>query len=229
MRFLWVGFLLPMIAGSPLWGQDTTTVTREQVVAQLQAEQMVQIARIVRLVSQGVMSGSSITAEQEAMIAQISRQVVQDAELMLAEKQRYDDKKEARNKFIQTIVIYVSKGIAIVVALLVVRAIVGAVGRRVAAEGVDAPLGVLLTTRTEADALKFGQVLIGDALASGGTVIPTVRSIYRSGEGARDQSEAMVILKTTSGQLKDLIHRAEDLSGDVPEMIALSRSMIHLP
>ena len=122
----------------------------------------------------------------------------------------------------------VAKVIAIIIALLVLRAIIGAIGRGVTRKkNKAAPLGVLITARTEKKAREIGNKLVEEDLATSGTVTPSVQSIYRRQDGVKEASEAMVLLKTAYAELPDLIVRVEELGGEnIPEIISLSRSIV---
>ena len=211
----------------PVRAQEDTRVDRSEVEAVARAEQVGQVARIAQYVAQGVLdSTGTMTPEKEALIIRVTQQLIQDTDLMRAEQQRYRSKQEERRELIQKIVLNGAKGLAIVVALLVLRAIVRSIGRSVADRGPDRPMGVLITTRTEDEALTLSRTLVDESLASGGTVTSSVQSIYQVEEGVRAVPEALVMVKTTNGQLSDLVKRAEELSGGVPEIVALPRSIV---
>lgn len=211
--------------GTPAVGQEVDSV---RVRAQMQVEQQLMIEHIAQQVARAVLAGDdSLTVDQMVLVERVSSQLVQDMELFQAQKQQEAKVREESKELIKSIVLNVAKGIAIVIALLVLREIIGSIGKGVRAESEFSPLGVLITTRTEEKARDLGKKLVEEGLASGGTITPSVRSIYRRDDGVREAAEAMVFLKTTNAQLSDLIGRADELGeGSAPEIVAISRSMM---
>jgi uncharacterized protein involved in tolerance to divalent cations len=63
-------------------------------------------------------------------------------------------------------------------------------------------------------------------LATGGTITPTIQSFYRKDDKAYTAPEAMLMLKTTNEHLKDIVAKTETSTTSVPEIIAISRSII---
>lgn len=186
------------------------------------------ITRIVRHVATGVIGANqeTLTPEQETLITQISQQLIQEADIYQAEQVQLNQKQEERKELITTIVLNVAKGIAIIIALLVLRSIIGAVGRGVAVESPDTPIGVIITTRTTEQALDLGKEIIDQKWATGGTVTPTTQSLYRKDDKAYAAPEAMLMLKTTNEHLKNIVTHTESTNTSAPEIIALSRSII---
>lgn len=103
---------------------DATTDPEEPVYRQRTAEEMEQFGNLVR--------GALGMDDNRGDRLEVTRFVfaIQDLRVV-AEKKR---KEEERNELITTIVINVAKAIAIIIALLVLRAIIGAIGRGVARE-----------------------------------------------------------------------------------------------
>lgn len=83
-------------------------------------------------------------------------------------------------------------------------------------------LVVLMTTGSQAEADKIAHTLVAELLAACVNVIPGVTSVYRwEGEVQRDQ-EWLLVAKSRSDVLDQLIRRVQSLhSYDVPEIIAL--------
>ena len=186
------------------------------------------ITRIVRHVATGIMNPNqeTLTPEQETLITQISQQLIQEADIYQAEQSQLNQKREKRNELITTIVLNVAKGIAIVIALLVLRSIIKSIGRGVAVESADTPIGVIITTRTTEQALNLGKEIIDQKWATGGTISPTIQSLYRNEDKAYAAPEAMLMLKTTNEHLKNIVTHTETTNTSAPEIIALSRSII---
>ena len=176
---------------------------------------------LVRHVAQAVLTdGDSLTAEQVALVERLTVQLAGDVAFLEAQKQRAEELRQKRNETLGNIASSIAIGIAILVALIASRAAIRALGR--GGKSADAPLGVLIATRTEAQARQLGQLLIAEHLATAGTVAPSTRSIYRRGDDVREASEAMVLLKTTQAQLGDLIARADEWAGgNTTELVAI--------
>ncbi len=83
-------------------------------------------------------------------------------------------------------------------------------------------LVVLMTAGSREEADRIADTLVGEMLAACVSVIPGVTSVYRwEGEVKRD-SEWLLVAKSRSDVLNDLVRRVQTLhSYDVPEIIAL--------
>ena len=83
-------------------------------------------------------------------------------------------------------------------------------------------LVVLITAGSREEAEQIAESLVGEMLAACVNIIPGVTSVYRwQGRVQRDQ-EWLLVAKTHSGALDDLVQRVQELhSYDVPEIIAL--------
>ncbi len=190
------------------------------------AEGQVNVERlesIARHVARAVLAeGDSLTAEQVAWVERMTAQLAEDAAFLDEQKQRLEEVRMERDASIRNIASQIAKGIAVLIALLILWAIFRVIRRGVGAEQGDDPLGVLIAMRTEARAQKLGKALVEENLATGGTVSRSIRSIYRREDGVREAAEAMVFLKTTRAQLSDLIGRAEELGGGkTPELVVI--------
>ena len=72
--------------------------------------------------------------------------------------------------------------------------------------------------------------VVGENLAACGNVIPGLTSVYRWEAELQEDSEALVVLKTTEGALPDLKKRVMELHPyEVPEFLALPVSDGHFP
>lgn len=227
-RFIQLAFVISCCVMTHL-SAVAQEVDSSRVRAQVQMKRQLEIEAIARHVAQAVLAGNdSLRTEQYEVVKRVATQLALDVEFFEEQHKREQARREERKELITSIILNVAKGVAIIVALLVLRAIIGAIGRGVATEENRAALlGVLITARTQTKARDIGRKLVEEDLATGGTVAPSIRSIYRREDGIREASEAMVLLKTTYAELPDLMRRVEDLGGDaVPEIIALSRSMV---
>ena len=196
-----------MAIGIPAAGQAQVKVER--------------VEGMVRHVARAVLTeGDSLTAEEVALVKRLTVQLAGDVAFLEAQKQRAEELRQKRNETLGNIARNIAIGIAILVALIATRSAIRALGR--GGKSADAPLGVLIATRTEAQARQLGQLLIAEHLATVGTVAPSTRSIYRRGDDVREASEAMVMLKTTQAQLGDLIARADEWAGgQTTELVAI--------
>ena len=178
---------------------------------------------IARHVAQAILAeGDSLTSEQVAWVERMTAQLAEDVAFLDEQKQRLEEVRRERDASIRNIAGQVAKGIAVLIALLVLWAIFRVIRRGVGGEQGDDPLGVLIAMRTEARAQKLGKTLVEENLATGGTVAPSIRSIYRREDGVREAAEAMVFLKTTRAQLGNLIGLTEELGGGkTPELVVI--------
>ncbi len=92
------------------------------------------------------------------------------------------------------------------------------------AEGAaERPLLVLVTAPTPEKAAELARALVSERLAACGNVVAGVRSIYRWEGAVQDESEALLLLKTTAGRFEQLRDRVLALHPyHVPEVVALS-------
>ena len=83
-------------------------------------------------------------------------------------------------------------------------------------------LVVLMTAGSRDEADRIAHALVTEMLAACVNVLPGVTSVYRwEGELQRDQ-EWLLVAKTTSEVLDDLVRRVQALhSYDLPEVVAL--------
>ena len=83
-------------------------------------------------------------------------------------------------------------------------------------------LVVLVTAPTPERAAEIARALVEERLAACGNVVPGVRSIYRWQGKVEDESEALLVLKTTRARFEALRERVLALHPyQVPEVIAL--------
>jgi periplasmic divalent cation tolerance protein len=81
---------------------------------------------------------------------------------------------------------------------------------------------IFVTTSSSAEAEKIGRALVEEKLVACANIVPLVRSIYRWQGKICDESEALMVLKTRSGQIQKIIKRVRSLhSYKVPEIIVL--------
>ncbi len=83
-------------------------------------------------------------------------------------------------------------------------------------------LVVLVTAPSAEKAAELGRALVDERLAACATLVPSVRSIYRWEGKVQDESEALLVLKTTRDRFDALRDRTLALHPyEVPEVIAL--------
>lgn len=86
-------------------------------------------------------------------------------------------------------------------------------------------LVVLITAGSREEAEQIAESLVGEMLAACVNIIPGVTSVYRWQERVQRDQEWLLIAKTHSDALDDLVQRVQELhSYDVPEIIALPLS-----
>ncbi len=81
---------------------------------------------------------------------------------------------------------------------------------------------VLVTAPSQEEGERLARSLVSERLAACGNVIPRVESVYWWEGEVQQDSEVLLILKTTAGRVDTLVRRVKDLhSYDVPEALAL--------
>lgn len=81
---------------------------------------------------------------------------------------------------------------------------------------------VYVNTADRAEALHIGRVLVEAGLAAGANVIPEISSIYRWQDEVRKSTEAMLILKTRSELVDEIVGKVRSLhSYDCPSIVAV--------
>ena len=90
---------------------------------------------------------------------------------------------------------------------------------------------VALTTAPSAEvAERIGRSLVEERLAACANIVGGVTSIFRWQDAVQRESEALVILKTTAGEVEALERRLAELHPyDVPELIAFPIEAGHAP
>lgn len=90
---------------------------------------------------------------------------------------------------------------------------------------------IVLSTFPGADkAAEVARVLVEEQLVACVNIIPAVRSVYRWQGAVHDDSESLVILKTTRDRFDDLSRRLVQLHPyELPEVIALPLAAGHAP
>jgi periplasmic divalent cation tolerance protein len=89
---------------------------------------------------------------------------------------------------------------------------------------------VFVTVPDAETGLELARRVVEEKLAACGNVIPGVRSVYRWAGEVQEDSEALVVFKTTESALTGLEERVVELHGyDVPEFLALPVTHGHDP
>jgi periplasmic divalent cation tolerance protein len=82
---------------------------------------------------------------------------------------------------------------------------------------------VLSTIDTEEHAEQIAKVLVGERLAACVSFFPRVNSVYRWEGSIVQESETLMIIKTTSDKVAGLVTKVKELHPyDVPEVISLT-------
>ena len=89
--------------------------------------------------------------------------------------------------------------------------------------GPDTDFVVVLTTfPVDRDVDQFAQTLIGEKLAACVNVLPAMRSIYSWKGTIETSAERQVVIKTSSGRVRDLELRVKALHPyEVPEFVVI--------
>ena len=95
----------------------------------------------------------------------------------------------------------------------------------------DGQVMVALTTAPSAEvAERIGRTLVEERLAACANVLGGVTSIFRWEGAVQRESEVLVILKTTAGEVEDLERRLAALHPyDVPELVVFPIEAGHAP
>ena len=81
---------------------------------------------------------------------------------------------------------------------------------------------VLVTTPDAAVARSLARALVEERLAACGNVVPAIVSIFRWQGSVHEETEALLILKTSSARVAELCARVVELHPyDVPEVLSL--------
>jgi periplasmic divalent cation tolerance protein len=81
---------------------------------------------------------------------------------------------------------------------------------------------VLVTAPSDTVAVELVRTLVAERLAACGNIVPAVRSIYRWQGEVQDETEVLLLLKTTRSRQAALQSRVTELHPyEVPEVLAL--------
>ena len=82
---------------------------------------------------------------------------------------------------------------------------------------------MLVTAPGEAEAANLCRDLVEEGLVACGNIVGGVRSIYRWEGQLQDEAEVLLILKTASSKVSDLLARVPEIHPyQVPEVLVLS-------
>lgn len=82
---------------------------------------------------------------------------------------------------------------------------------------------VFVTTRTASEAKKLGKAVVSEQLAACVTILGTCKSLYRWNGKIQENSESLMMIKTTARRYQGLQERIKALhSYAVPEIVAIS-------
>ncbi len=91
-------------------------------------------------------------------------------------------------------------------------------------------VAVLTTVPSAEVAERMGEALVQEGLAACANIVPGVLSIFRWKGAVSQESEVLMVLKTTASALDDLCRRIVELHPyEVPEVIALDVRGGHVP
>lgn len=81
---------------------------------------------------------------------------------------------------------------------------------------------VYVNTADRAEALHIGRVLVEARLAAGANIVPEISSIYRWQGEVREGTEAMLVLKTRSELVDEIVGKVRSLhSYECPSIVAV--------
>ena len=89
---------------------------------------------------------------------------------------------------------------------------------------------VLITVPGEELAAELSRALVGEGLVACGNIVPGVRSIYRWKGRLEDEPEVLLVLKTVSARVEELLQRVPELHPyEIPEVLVLGVEGGHQP
>ena len=89
---------------------------------------------------------------------------------------------------------------------------------------------VLVTTPNLASALAIARTLVEERHAACGNVVPAITSVFRWQGALHEESEALLVLKTSGDRVAALSARVSELHPyEVPEVLALRIDAGHQP
>ena len=89
---------------------------------------------------------------------------------------------------------------------------------------------VLITAPTAEKAAEMAHAIVSEKLAACVNIVPNVRSIYRWEGEVQDESEVLMVVKTTADRFESLKERVRALHPySVPEVIRLDIAAGHAP
>ena len=81
---------------------------------------------------------------------------------------------------------------------------------------------VLITATSNDEALRIGTALVNERIAACANIVPQIRSLFFWEGNTKDESEALIIVKSKRSLLDRIIARVKELhSYTVPEVIAI--------
>ncbi len=81
---------------------------------------------------------------------------------------------------------------------------------------------VFVTAPDEDTAASIAKAIVGEGLAACANIVKDIRSIYKWQGKMEDESEVLMIAKTSRDKFEDLAKKVEDMHPyDVPEIIAV--------
>jgi periplasmic divalent cation tolerance protein len=81
---------------------------------------------------------------------------------------------------------------------------------------------VIVTASNEEEAASIGRALVEERLAACANIVPEIRSIYRWEGKVQDDTECLMLIKTTAEKFEELEKKVKELhSYSVPEIIAI--------
>jgi len=189
------------------------------------------IAREAAVSALGLRLGDRELPEHEAAVAEISRELAHSTRLGEGNLQaagRATEERAERRRLIWHIARNVGMGLAVVFALLLLRAVIGRIGRAVAAG--ERRAGVVLHTNARllvatwpagVPADDLARSIVESRLAAFADIVPHARSIWPADSGSQIGDQAILAVRTTQKMEKQVTRRLQDAHPTGAEVVGL--------
>ncbi len=81
---------------------------------------------------------------------------------------------------------------------------------------------VLVTSGSEAEALKIARALVEAHLVACANIVPKIQSVFKWEGRLQEEAESLIIMKSQESRMEEIFSKVKELhSYDVPEVIAM--------
>ena len=216
--------ILTALLLTPGWAEEPVSTEQPLAAAEMH---ITQIARQIVKGSQKRLPNDT----QEAFVTRIAREMAREIALdptqVAAEQQRQEERKRERENLRNSILINIGKGLLIIIILLILRWLIGLIGRAVATEeakarnlslkkmGADPEgLAVLISTNSESEAAELGRRLISERLSAGVDIANPLQFLVLDQGKIQKKTGALMLVKTRRRRLKKLVRRVCEQHSD---------------